>query len=198
MLKHTLVLASSSNYRKALLEQLHMPFDAFSPNVDEKPLKNESAESLATRLAQQKAQAILNIETSIEHWVIGSDQTLCIEGEILGKPHTPEKAFEQLSLCSGKRVRFYTGLSLFNSQSRQHLSTCETFDVQFRALSAQQIHHYIEKEPALDCAGSFKMEGLGITLFKSLSGRDPNSLVGLPLIALCDLLEQAGLFPLDC
>ena len=190
-----LVLASTSTYRKALLTRLQIPFLTAAPEVDETPIASENAQQLVLRLAAAKAQALATRYP--QHLIIGSDQVCVVDGKICGKPHTVENAYAQLRAASGNSVVFYTGLALYDSQ-KQHLQTvCEPFTVDFRMLSESEIQHYVAKEQPLDCAGSFKSEGLGITLFERLSGRDPNTLVGLPLIALCDLLRKAGLDPLQ-
>ncbi len=189
-----LVLASTSVFRKALLEKLQLPFDTARPQVDEAPLPGENAAELVERLALAKAQAVASQRPNA--LVIGSDQVCVIDGQILGKPHTAPKAFEQLSRASGQAITFYTGLALINSQSGRCQSLVEPFKVHFRQLSPEQIRAYIKKEQPLNCAGSFKSEGLGISLFERLEGRDPNTLVGLPLIALVAMLEAEGLSPL--
>ena len=189
-----LVLASTSTYRSALLNKLQLPFITAAPGVDETPLDNETASELVVRLAAAKAQA-LSINYP-HHLIIGSDQVCVVDGKICGKPHTAENAYAQLRAASGQDVVFYTGLALFDSRHRQLQTVCEPFTVTFRKLSDAEIMRYVEKEQPLDCAGSFKSEGLGITLFERLSGRDPNTLVGLPLIALCDMLRNAGMDPL--
>lgn len=195
MTKPELVLASSSPYRKSLLERLGMPFDCASPDIDETPRPNEKAEALALRLAVAKARAL-------EHQypgriIIGSDQVAALpDGSLLNKPGSHEQAQQQLSESSGKCVRFLTGLAVLDTRTGALESCCETYTVHFRNLSQQEISNYLYKEQPYDCAGSFKMEGLGITLFSSLEGRDPNSLIGLPLIALTDILVRCGLNPL--
>jgi MAF protein len=190
-----ILLASSSVYRKQLLEKLQLPFECSSPDIDESIYPEESPEDYVHRLAIEKAKALASDYPN--HIIIGSDQCAVFESEeqryILGKPHTIENAIKQLTQASGKQVTFLTGLCVFNSQSQKLLSLVEPFSVHFRDLNQQQIERYIEQEMPLDCAGSFKSEGLGIRLFKALEGRDPNSLVGLPLIALVDLLEQHGI-----
>lgn len=190
-----ILLASSSPYRKQLLDKLQLPFTCASPNIDESVLKDESPESYVQRLAINKAKALAS--TYSNHIIIGSDQCAVLEDKeqtlILGKPHSIDNAINQLSQASGKAVSFLTGLCVYNSASQKQLSLVEPFTVHFRDLTAQQIERYIQQEMPLDCAGSFKSEGLGIRLFKALEGRDPNSLVGLPLIALIDLLEQHGI-----
>jgi MAF protein len=190
-----LLLASSSVYRKQLLEKLQLPFACASPDIDESMLLNEDPHDYVQRLAIEKARALQ--DDFPNHLIIGSDQCAVIQvdhqQQILGKPHTVEKAIEQLSQASGKTVTFLTGLCVYNSSTQQEISLVEPFTVHFRDLTLQQIERYIEQEKPLDCAGSFKSEGLGIRLFSALEGRDPNSLVGLPLIALVDLLEQQGI-----
>ncbi|OXY82592.1 Maf family protein [Oceanimonas doudoroffii] len=185
-----LILASSSPYRRALLTRLGLTFDCHSPDIDESPLPGERGDALALRLARQKAAAVA---AHYQHGlVIGSDQ-VCVNGDkLLGKPGTIEKAREQLLAAAGKRVSFYTGLCLHDIGSGQSRALVEPFHVHFRPLTAAQIDRYLEQEPALDCAGAFKCEGLGISLFERMDGRDPNSLVGLPLIALVDALAEFG------
>lgn len=189
-----LLLASTSPWRRMLLEKLSLPFECAAPEVDETPLPGESARQLVVRLAQAKAQALAS--RFPQHLIIGSDQVCVLDGEITGKPHTEENAHRQLRKASGTIVTFYTGLALYNSANGHLQTECEPFDVHFRHLSDQEIEAYIRKENPLQCAGSFKSEGLGITLFERLEGRDPNSLVGLPLIALCQMLRREGFNPL--
>jgi len=189
-----LVLASTSPFRKALLEKLGLAFITAAPEVDETPLPGESAIDLVQRLAAAKALALA--ESYPDSLIIGSDQVCVIDGKITGKPHTEERACEQLRQASGHSVIFYTGLALFNSKTNNLEVVCEPFSVDFRALTDREINHYVRKEQPLGCAGSFKSEGLGITLFDRLTGRDPNTLVGLPLIALCGMLREAGMDPL--
>lgn len=189
-----LVLASSSTYRKALLSKLLLDFECASPNIDETPLAAETPEALVTRLAQSKAQALSG--SYPEHLIIGSDQVACFENQILGKPHHFEAAHQQLTQFSGKSVVFLTGLCLLNSATHKLQSSIETYKVQFRQLSAQQIANYLTKETPYDCAGSFKSEGLGISLFESFEGNDPNTLIGLPLITLIRMLNNEGIDPL--
>lgn len=189
-----LLLASTSPWRRMLLEKLTLPFECAAPEVDETPQPGESARQLVVRLAQAKAQALAS--RFPQHLIIGSDQVCVLDGEITGKPHTEENAHRQLRKASGTIVTFYTGLALYNSANGHLQTECEPFDVHFRHLSDQEIEAYIRKENPLQCAGSFKSEGLGITLFDRLEGRDPNSLVGLPLIALCQMLRREGFNPL--
>ncbi|WP_033576318.1 Maf family protein [Dickeya chrysanthemi] len=189
-----IVLASTSIYRKALLEKLGLPFVCAAPDIDETPHDGENAVSLVRRLAISKARALANRYPN--HLIIGSDQVCVLEGAITGKPHTPENAIRQLQQASGRCITFYTGLALFNSSTAHLQSVVEPFDVYFRTLSTREIERYVDIEQPLDCAGSFKSEGLGITLFDRLSGRDPNTLIGLPLITLLELLREEGVNPL--
>lgn len=189
-----LVLASTSPFRQALLNKLGLPFITAAPDVDETPRPDESAPQLVERLARAKAQALATRYP--ERWIIGSDQVCVLAGKITGKPHTEENARAQLRAASGNVITFYTGLALYCAQQQRLLSLYETFQVSFRSLSEAEINAYVALEQPLQCAGSFKSEGLGITLFDRLDGRDPNTLIGLPLIALCDLLREAGINPL--
>lgn len=186
-----LVLASTSPFRKSLLEKLQLPFTTANPNVNEAMLDNESATALVMRLAQAKAFACA--ESHPNHLIIGSDQVCVIDGEILGKPHTEANACAQLRAASGKIITFYTGLCLYNSCTQTTQVICEPFHVHFRTLTDNEIAHYVTQEQPLYCAGSFKSEGLGIALFDRLEGRDPNTLVGLPLIALREMLANEHL-----
>jgi MAF protein len=183
-----LVLASSSPWRRQLLARLRVPFDCASPNIDESPRTGESPSALVQRLASSKATALGT--RFPRHLIIGSDQVATLDGAILGKPGCHEKACKQLALCSGRTVTFHTGLALHDSASGETDVTEETFRVHFRSLSDTDIDHYLRIEQPYQCAGSFKMEGLGIVLFNRLEGRDPNALVGLPLIALTDMLRH--------
>jgi septum formation protein len=190
-----LVLASTSRYRKALLDRLGLAFETMAPEVDESPLPGESPEGLVSRLSRAKAGAVAaRLENAL---VIGSDQLAAVDGEVLGKPGTEENARAQLSRLSGKEVTFLTGLCLAraasgNTDSKEDFALVET-PVRFRQLSPAQIADYVAREQPLDCAGAFKSEGLGIALFERIGGDDPNALIGLPLIALCSMLEEAGL-----
>ncbi len=185
-----LILASTSPYRRALLQRLQMPFDCVPPDVDETALPDESPGDLAERLATDKAAAVA--ARYPEALVIGSDQVASLSGQHLGKPGSLARARAQLLACSGKTVTFYTGLALECRASGVSLATVEPTHVHFRSLDEAAVDRYLAREPALDCAGSFKVEGLGITLFRALEGRDPTALEGLPLIALTDLLQTAG------
>lgn len=185
-----IILASSSTYRQSILKKLHIPFSSVKPNVDESPIFGETVSGQVERLAINKAQAIGQQEDFQNSYVIGSDQLASFNGNILGKPGNFSTAKQQLLMFSGKTVRFYTGLCVFHSANNQLLHLVETFDVTFKVLSEKQISTYLKIEQPYDCAGSFKCEGLGIALFESLNGRDPNSLIGLPLIALIDLFSD--------
>ncbi|MGG7448908.1 Maf family protein [Kosakonia oryzendophytica] len=189
-----LILASTSPYRRALLEKLGLSFECAAPQTDETPRAGESPRHLVLRLAQEKAQSLAHAWP--QHLIIGSDQVCVLDGEITGKPHTEENARQQLMKASGNIVTFYTGLALYNSATGHLQTECEPFDVHFRHLSEQEIDDYVRKERPLNCAGSFKSEGLGIALFERLDGRDPNTLVGLPLIALCQMLRREHCNPL--
>jgi MAF protein len=189
-----LLLASTSVYRRALLEKTGLKFTCASPDSDETPVPGETPAALVQRLAQSKASTLA--EAYPHHLIIGSDQVCVIDGNITGKPHAFDNAFRQLRAASGKTVTFYTGLSLYSSDAKTAQTLCETFDVTFRPLTDEEITGYLHREEPYDCAGSFKCEGLGITLFDSLKGRDPNTLIGLPLIALLSLLRGHGINPL--
>jgi MAF protein len=189
-----ILLASSSPYRRELLSKLALPFEWASPNVDETPLINEIADELVIRLARDKAQALA--ADYPRHLIIGSDQAAVLGSLILGKPRNYERAFAQLKAANGKHVIFKTGLSLLNTLTNQTQICVEEFGVFFRELSDEQIHSYLIYETPYDCAGSFKCEGLGIALFNKLSGDDPNTLIGLPLIKLSEMLRREGVDPL--
>ncbi|AMX02491.1 Maf family protein [Microbulbifer thermotolerans] len=189
-----LILASSSTYRRGLLEKLQLPFTCHTPHINEEALPGEAAQALAQRLAEEKAHAIANSHP--EALIIGSDQAAECRGRILGKPGTRERAQEQLQFCSGHPVHFYTGICLLDAHSGKQRSAVEIFTVYFRQLDESQIRRYVELEKPLNCAGSFKAEGLGIALFEKMEGSDINSLIGLPLIRLIDFLREFGVDPL--
>ena len=190
-----LILASTSVYRKQLLEKLNISFDCAKPDVAETPLPNETPLALVERLAIAKAKAIaVKDDTKASNaLVIGSDQIAVHQGDILGKPHTVENAIKQLTRFSGDKVTFYTSLCLYDSQEDNYQVTIEPFEVHFRHLTNAEISAYIKAEQPLNCAGSFKSEGLGISLFDKLVGDDPNSLIGLPLIQLLKMLNNKGI-----
>ena len=185
-----LLLASSSPFRRQLLDKLGLDFIHQSPDIDESRLAGESPVALVMRLAREKAAALA--DSHPDTLIIGSDQVAVIGDQVLGKPGTREKAIEQLSAASGQRVTFLTGLCLLNTATGRTQVACDPFHVQFRTLRPAQIERYVDAEQPLNCAGSFKSEGLGIVLFKALEGRDPNTLVGLPLILLTEFLAAEG------
>lgn len=186
-----IVLASSSSYRRELLTRLQLPFICHSPELDENPLTHETAEALVQRLALSKARVLA--EHYPAHIIIGSDQVAVLDGKIIGKPLHAEGATQQLSAASGRSVVFLTGLAVIDTRSKLEQVDLVPFTVHFRTLSAAQIQRYIELEQPFDCAGSFKSEGLGVSLFKSTEGSDATSLIGLPLIRLCDMLDTCGI-----
>jgi septum formation protein len=186
-----LILASTSPYRRELLQRLGIPFTCISPDVDETAVPDEQPQDLARRLSQQKAQAVS--PQYPESWVIGSDQVATLDGKLLGKPGTHSAAFQQLTSCSGREVHFFTGVALVCASSGFVSTHVEPFKVRFRHLHDAQIENYLRREEPYDCAGSFKCEGLGIVLFERLTGNDPTSLQGLPLIALTTMLKTSGL-----
>jgi len=185
-----LVLASTSIYRRQLLERLGLSFETASPQVDEIRLPGEAPEHLAQRLALAKARDISRQRPGA--LVIGSDQVAALGAEIFGKPGTVENAVAQLQRMSGQEVLFHTAVALIDARNGHE--QCENIltRVRFRPLNEPEIRRYLEREPALDCAGSAKCEGLGITLLDALSGDDPTALIGLPLIALARMLRAAG------
>ena len=186
-----LILASTSIYRKSLLEKLSLPFTFKAPDIDETPFKNESPDELVKRLSKQKALEIA--KTNPEAIIIGSDQVCTIDGQITGKPLTEDNAIQQLVKASGKKITFYTGLCVYSGKTQQISCDVELFNVYFKTLSLAEIEFYVKKEQPLYCAGSFKSEGLGIALFEKLEGRDPNILIGLPLILLIEMLKTHGI-----
>jgi MAF protein len=185
-----LILASTSLYRQSLLQKLGLSFRSCDPAIDESAQLDESAHALVLRLA--KAKAVAGATPFPDGLIIGSDQVAVIDGQIIGKPLNAENAVAQLSQASGKAITFYTGLALYNAKTGAMTAEVEPFTVHFRHLSHAQIVAYVEKEEPYYCAGSFKSEGLGIALFTRLEGRDPNALVGLPLILLTDMLLAQG------
>lgn len=189
-----LVLASGSRWRRQLLDRLALPYVWASPDIDETPRPGETPQALVERLALAKANRLA--EDYPDHLIIGSDQVAMFEGDILGKPHDEAAARDNLARFSGQRVRFMTGLALVDTARREEHVCHEVYDVVFRRLEDVEIAQYVALEKPLDSAGSFRMEGLGITLFERLAGDDPNTLIGLPLIRLCAMLRDAGLDPL--
>lgn len=183
-----IVLGSTSPFRKELLERFDLDFITDSPDIDETPLRNETPENYVLRLALKKAKVVAKRHPN--SLIIGSDQCSILDGEIRGKPHTHENAIKQLTQSSGKRVSFLTALCLYDSNEESYQLEMVPFHVNFRPLSESEIESYLRKEQPYSCAGSFKSEGLGITLFKSLQGDDPSALVGLPLIKLSEMLRN--------
>ncbi|PPT98601.1 Maf family protein [Xanthomonas arboricola] len=183
-----LILASTSVYRRELLGRLRLDFSTARPEVDEQAQPGERPDALAGRLAAEKAAAVA--AQAPDAWVIGSDQVADLDGQALGKPGTLERAHAQLTAMSGRVVRFHTAVSLVGPGGTAH--ALDLTEVQLRPLTPAEIDRYLAAEPALDCAGSFKCEGFGISLFDAIRSQDPTALVGLPLIALARLLRQAG------
>ena len=194
MPERKLILASTSPYRRMLLERLQIPFDTVSPEVDETPLPDETPQQLVQRLAIAKAQAVADDNTNA--LVIGSDQVAVHDNTVVGKPRDHEHAVEQLRQASGNSVMLYTGLALINSDSGHIQSEVVPFGVVFRTLTDEQIENYLRKEQPYDCAGAVKSEGLGIALLERFEGEDPNTLIGLPLIRLVRMLENENVNPL--
>ncbi len=186
-----IVLASSSSYRRELLTRLQLPFTCHSPDIDETPQANESAQALVQRLALSKARALA--QHYPQHIIIGSDQVAVLDGKIIGKPLHAEGATQQLSAASGRSLVFLTGLAVIDTRTQIEQVDLVPFTVHFRTLNAAQIQRYIAAEQPFDCAGSFKSEGLGVSLFQATEGSDATSLVGLPLIRLCDMLNACGI-----
>jgi len=185
-----LVLASTSPFRRELLGRLRLPFSVADPQVDETALPGESPEATALRLSEAKARAVADAYP--DALIIGSDQVACLDGRIFGKPGDHASAVAQLQTMRGRRVNFFTGLCLFNAATgKAQLRGVPTW-VTFRALSDAQIENYLRLEQPYNCAGSAKSEGLGIAVIARMEGEDPNALIGLPLIALCDLLHAEG------
>ncbi len=189
----SLILASSSPFRKAILDKLGLPFDVIAPEIDEMRKNNESPFDLVMRLSKEKALEVSKTHSGL---IIATDQVATlnsgenVEDEILTKPGTHENAFLQLKKSSGKSVNFLTGLALMNTDTKEIQLHVEYYKVKFKTLSDNQILNYLSKEDALNCAGSFKSEGLGIALFNSMEGDDPNSLIGLPTIQLINMLAR--------
>jgi 7-methyl-GTP pyrophosphatase len=186
-----LILGSSSVYRRELLQRLRIPFETVSPEIDEAPLHGETPDATALRLAKTKASKIAI--TYPDALIIGADQVAVLNGVQLGKPLNHANAFQQLRFMQGKEVIFYTAISLLNSRSNHAQTRVIPFRIKFRQLSDQQIINYLNKEQPYHCAGSAKSEGLGIVLIERMTGDDPNALIGLPMIALVDMLTNEGI-----
>jgi septum formation protein len=185
-----LILASSSPYRRQLLERLQLPFSVVSPQIDETQMPGEKPRELVLRLSASKARAVITGHKGA--LIIGSDQVAVLNGEILGKPGNRGNAIVQLQKCSGSSVVFHTGLCLLDADSEEVQLEDVLFEVKFRTLLPQQIERYVDHERPFDCAGSFKAESLGISLFEYMRGDDPTALIGLPLIRLTQMLNTAG------
>ncbi|MDQ3229095.1 MAG: Maf family nucleotide pyrophosphatase [Pseudomonadota bacterium] len=183
-----LILASTSPYRRELLQRLRLPFEVMRPDVDETPLPDEAPVALATRLATEKARAISAREP--DAWVIGSDQVVECDGMALGKPGHRGAAISQLATMSGRGVRFLTAVCV--ARGGEQLQALDETVVHFRLLKDDEISRYVDAEQPFDCAGSFKSEGFGITLFDAIESSDPTALIGLPLIAVGKLLRRVG------
>lgn len=185
-----LILGSTSPFRKELLERLKLDFTTDSPDIDETPLQAETPENYVTRLSLEKAKAVATRHNNA--MIIASDQCSVLNGEIRGKPGNHQNAVKQLTESSGNRVSFLTGLCLYDCRDDSYQLEMVPFHVDFRNLSASEIESYLQAEQPYGCAGSFKSEGLGVTLFKRLEGEDPSALIGLPLIKLSEMLRLKG------
>lgn len=185
---HPLILASGSRYRAELLARLRVPFEAVASNVDETPRAGEPVAELVQRLAGAKAQALVGAYP--DRWILGSDQSAAVGGRLLGKPGDLDTARRQLQLIAGLEVEFLTAVAL--AGGGRQFSALDVTTVRVRGLQPDEIARYVQAEPALDCAGSFKCEGLGISLFEEIRSTDPTALIGLPLIQVRRLLAQVG------
>jgi len=190
-LQAPIILASSSTFRKSLLERLHLSFECYSPEIDESPLPGESASSYVRRLARAKARAIA--DKFPDKVIIGSDQCALLDEEILGKPGNHENALRQLKAAQGKTVVFHTGICVLKQATGFIEVDDILFQVKFRQLNDAQLEHYLQIEQPYQCAGAFKSEGYGVCLFNQMQGDDPTALIGLPLIRLTSMLEKAGI-----
>lgn len=191
MTQRSIILASSSIYRKELLERLNLKFTCVSPDIDETQLKNENIVDLVKRLALEKAKAVANMGE--QGLIIASDQALACNKQILGKPGNIKNAIKQLTMMSSQTITFQTSLCVYDTKTQEYQLDVIPFTVYMRKLTEQEIARYLETEQPFNCAGSFKSEGLGITLFEKMEGEDPNALIGLPLIRLCEFLRQLGI-----
>jgi septum formation protein len=189
-----LILASTSRYRRELLERLRLPFEVVSPGVDESPRAGEAPGALAIRLALAKAQAVA--ANAADAVVIGSDQVAELDGQAIGKPGTRERAIEQLTMMSGRRVVFHTAVAVVRRERGFERALLAPVTVHFRRLRREDIERYLALDTPYDCAGSAKSEALGVALLESIDSDDPTALIGLPLIRTCALLREAGLDPL--
>jgi MAF protein len=189
-----LILASTSPFRKELLQRLKVEFTCISPDVDETPAENESIEDMVIRLAELKTRTVAERFSNDPEGalIIGSDQSAALNGKPLSKPGNFDNAFKQLKAASGQRIEFLTGLCLYNTLTKKIHMACVPYSVVFKQLSEDTIKRYLKKEEPYNCAGSFKSEGLGVILFEKFEGDDPSALIGLPLIKLIDFLEREG------
>lgn len=185
-----LILGSTSPYRRELMQRLQYPFGTAAPDIDETRLGGESARDMVLRLSLQKAQAV------VSHYpdalIIGSDQCAVLQEQVIGKPGSHDNAVKQLQNSSGQTVAFLTGLCLYDSRDGSYQLDVVPFSVDFRELTDAEIDRYLRKDQPYNCAGSFRSESLGITLFKRMNGDDPTALMGLPLIRLSEMLREAG------
>ena len=190
MSNYTLILASSSIYRRELLTRLCIPFSVESPDVDETPLPQESPAQTALRLAEAKARKVgQHLQNAL---IIGCDQVAVLDGLQLGKPLIHDVAMNQLRMMQGRTVVFHSAICIYNSQTSNLQSAIVPYEVKFRQLDDTEIERYLLKEQPYHCAGSAKSEGLGIALIEHMRGDDPNALIGLPLITLINMLKQEG------
>ncbi|HQN65607.1 MAG TPA: Maf family nucleotide pyrophosphatase [Methylophilus sp.] len=189
-MKQALILASSSTYRRELLQKLQIPFNCVSPHVDETPLEGEKPHETALRLCKEKAQ---KVGQEYPHaLIIGCDQVATLDGEQLGKPLNHKNATRQLQMMRGREVKFYSALCLYNAATGSLQAENVPYLVKFRQLTDDQIENYLTKEQPYHCAGSAKSEGLGVALIERMLGEDPNALIGLPLIKLITMLQNEG------
>ena len=191
-----LILGSTSPYRSALLARLGLPFETSAPGIDERPHDGEPAPDLAQRLAREKAQQVARQTGRADAIVVAADQSAALGTSALGKPGNFAAALAQLQSCQGRSVLFYTATTVLDCSCGTMWHDVDTTEVRFRNRSDEQLSHYIEREQPYDCAGGFKFEGLGISLFEAVETRDPTALIGLPLIWLTGVLSELGLDPL--
>lgn len=187
-----LILASQSKYKKETLQKLGIPFKAISPDIDESRHFAETPESMVKRLSAEKALKVGLKLINEKAFVVAADQIAVFRNQVIGKPLNHEEAKKQLASFSGSLVRFLTGVSVYNNQNAEIVSAIAEYSVKFRPLSEEEIEHYLLLDEPYDCAGSFKCESSGTLLFENMTGKDPNALVGLPLIALRELFQQLG------
>ena len=182
------VLASSSKFRKQLLCKLNIPFTCVSPNIDEKKFQNETVTDYVKRLSIEKAKKVAR--NQYDSIIIGSDEVADLNGKILGKPHTKQNAQKQLSMMSGNKVIFRTGLCVLNSQTRKYYASVSNYSIIFKDLNNKIINTYLNNDNVLECAASIRIEGLAINLISKMKGSDPSSIMGLPLLKLISYLEK--------